>query len=61
MDESSEITAIPTLLQELELKGSTISIDAMGCQHEIAELIVEAEEDCILAPKGNQGGSLRGS
>ena len=45
MDKSNEITAIPQLLDELELKGSTISIDAMGCQHEIADQIVEAEAD----------------
>lgn len=55
MDKSNEITAIPQLLDELELKGSTVSIDAMGCQHEIADQIVEAEADYILALKGNQG------
>ena len=55
MDKSNEITAIPQLLDELELPGSTVSIDAMGCQHEIADQIVEAQADYILALKGNQG------
>lgn len=55
MDKSNEITAIPALLNELELRGSTVSIDAMGCQHEIADQIVAAQADYILALKGNQG------
>lgn len=55
MDKSNEITAIPALLDELELRGSFVSIDAMGCQHQIADQIVEAQADYILALKGNQG------
>ena len=55
MDKSNEITAIPALLEELELQGSTVSIDAMGCQHQIADQIVAARADYILALKGNQG------
>ena len=55
MDKSNEITAIPALLDELELQGSTVSIDAMGCQHQIADQIVAAGADYILALKGNQG------
>ena len=39
MDKSNEITAIPALLDELELAGSTVSIDAMGCQHGLEHVI----------------------
>lgn len=53
---SNEITAIPELLEMLFLKGSVITIDAMGCQRSIAEKIIEKEADYILAVKGNQGG-----
>lgn len=53
---SNEITAIPELLEILFLKGSVITIDAMGCQRSIAEKIIEKEADYILAVKGNQGG-----
>lgn len=51
---SNEITAIPKLLEMLELAGSLITIDAMGCQTEIAEKIVNAKADYVLAVKGNQ-------
>jgi len=51
---SNEITAIPLLLDLLTLKGSIITIDAMGCQKEIASAIIEKEADYILALKGNQ-------
>ncbi len=54
MDKSNEITAIPILLDELELQGTTVSIDAIGCQKEVAEQIISAEADYILAVKGNQ-------
>ena len=47
--------AIPALLDQLLLKGSTVTIDAMGCQKEIAKQIVSAEGDYVLALKGNQG------
>lgn len=57
-EKSNEITAIPELLQELEVGGSTISIDAIGCQKEIAHLILEKEADYLLAVKGNQGDLL---
>ena len=50
---SNEITAIPNLLKVLELKGCIITIDAMGCQKEIAEDIAE-KNDYVLALKGNQ-------
>jgi predicted transposase YbfD/YdcC len=51
---SNEITAIPKLLQLLELSHSLVTIDAMGCQTTIARDIVEAEGDYVLAVKGNQ-------
>ena len=51
---SNEITAIPKLLEMLELSGSLVTIDAMGCQTEIAKQIVEAGAVYCLAVKGNQ-------
>ena len=50
---SNEITAIPLLLELLDVKGATVTIDAMGCQKEIAEKIVEREGDYLLALKEN--------
>ena len=55
---SNEITAIPDLLELLTLKGATVTIDAMGCQREIAAKIVAKDADYVLALKGNQS-SLR--
>lgn len=52
---SNEITAIPALLDMLCLKGAIVTIDAMGCQREIARKIVAGGADYILALKGNQG------
>jgi predicted transposase YbfD/YdcC len=51
---SNEITAIPKLLEMLELSGAMVTIDAMGCQTEIARRIVGAEADFCLAVKDNQ-------
>jgi predicted transposase YbfD/YdcC len=51
---SNEITAIPQLLEMLELSGALVTIDAMGCQTEIARQIVAADADYCLAVKGNQ-------
>lgn len=51
---SNEITAIPPLLEVLVLKGCIVTIDAMGCQKNIATAIVAKEADYILAVKGNQ-------
>ena len=51
---SNEITAIPKLLQMLEVKGSLVTIDAMGCQVQIAQQIVDQQADYVLAVKGNQ-------
>lgn len=54
-DKSNEITAIPELLKLLVLKGCIVTIDAMGCQTEIVELIVAQEADYVISLKGNQG------
>lgn len=53
-EKSNEITAIPELLNLLEIAGAVVTIDAMGCQTEIAEKIVAKEADYVLAVKGNQ-------
>ena len=53
-DKSNEITAIPQLLDLLDLRGSLVSIDAMGTQVKIARKIVNAGGDYLLALKGNQ-------
>ena len=52
---SNEITAIPELLRFLEVSGCIVSIDAMGCQKEIARTILDRGADYVLAVKGNQG------
>jgi predicted transposase YbfD/YdcC len=54
-DKSNEITAIPQLLRALEVSGCIVTIDAIGCQTEIAELIIEQDADYVLALKENQG------
>jgi predicted transposase YbfD/YdcC len=54
-EKSNEITAIPKLLQMLELEGCIVTIDAMGCQTEIVERIVEKNAGYVLALKENQG------
>ncbi len=53
-EKSNEITAIPELLDMLDIKGSTITIDAMGCQKQIAEKIYQKQADYVLGLKGNQ-------
>lgn len=57
-DKSNEITAIPKLLDLLDIEGSTITIDAMGCQRDIAQKIIDKKANYVLALKGNQS-SLR--
>jgi len=51
---SNEITAIPQLLELLDLKGAVVTIDAMGCQKEIAADIIDGEGEYLLAVKENQ-------
>jgi predicted transposase YbfD/YdcC len=51
---SNEITAIPELLDALDVKGATITMDAMGCQHKIVEKIIAKQADYIVAVKNNQ-------
>lgn len=54
-EKSNEITAIPELLQALDLRGCLVTIDAIGCQTAIAGAIVEQHADYLLALKANQG------
>lgn len=54
-DKSNEITAIPVLLDLLDIDGCIITIDAMGCQKDIAKKIIENNGDYVLMLKGNQG------
>jgi predicted transposase YbfD/YdcC len=54
-EKSNEITAIPRLLEVLDLRGCLVTMDAMGTQTEIAKAIVEREADYLLALKQNQG------
>lgn len=53
-EKSNEITAIPELLDALDIRGATVTIDAMGCQTEIAKKIVAAQANYVLAVKQNQ-------
>ena len=53
-EKSNEITAIPLLLERLELDGALVTIDAMGCQTEIAEAILGKGADYLLALKDNR-------
>jgi predicted transposase YbfD/YdcC len=57
-EKSNEIVAIPKLLDLLAIEGAIVTIDAMGCQRDIAQKIVDKKADYVLALKGNQG-SLR--
>src|ERR1700674_5288558 len=52
---SNEITAVPKLLEMLSLKGTIVTVDALNCQREIAQRIVDQGGDYALALKGNQG------
>jgi len=54
-EKSNEIVAIPALLDMMSIEGAVVTIDAMGCQREIAAKIIEKKADYILALKGNQG------
>ena len=51
---SNEITAIPVLLEQINLSNTIVTIDAMGCQKDIVEQIVLGKGDCVIAVKDNQ-------
>ena len=53
-EKENEISAIPRLLERLEVRGALVTIDAMGCQHGIAETILDEGADYLLALKANQ-------
>jgi hypothetical protein len=53
-EKSNEITAIPQLLEQIELTGALITIDAMGCQKEIARDIVDGGGDFVISAKDNR-------
>jgi predicted transposase YbfD/YdcC len=57
-EKSNEIVAIPKLLEMMAIEGAIVTIDAMGCQRDIARTIIDKKADYVLALKGNQG-SLR--
>jgi predicted transposase YbfD/YdcC len=54
-EKSNEIVAIPKLLDMMAIEGAIVTIDAMGCQRDIAEKILTKKADYVLALKGNQG------
>src|ERR1700733_8406025 len=54
-EKSNEIIAIPKLLAMLAIEGAIVTIDAMGCQRDIAKAILDKKADYVLALKGNQG------
>jgi len=54
-EKSNEITAIPKLLAMLVLEGAIVTLDAMGCQRNVAQAILDKKADYMLALKGNQG------
>ncbi len=54
-EKSNEIIAIPKILDLLAIEGAIVTIDAMGCQRDIAKKILEKKADYVLALKGNQG------
>ncbi len=54
-EKSNEITAIPALVEALDLKDCVVTIDAMGCQKEIVKSIIDKKADYVICLKGNQG------
>jgi len=54
-EKSNEITAIPQLLDNIEIKGAVVTIDAAGCQREITKKIIDGKGDYVISLKGNQG------
>ena len=57
-DKSNEITAVPQLLELLDIKGCIVTLDAMGCQKDIARAILEKGANYVFGLKGNQGTAL---
>lgn len=55
---SNEITAIPELLDILDIQGCTVTIDAMGCQTKIAQKILDKKDNYLFSLKGSQGNTL---
>jgi predicted transposase YbfD/YdcC len=53
-EKSNEITAIPELIERIDIEGAVVTIDAMGCQKEIAKKIIQGGGDYVLAAKENQ-------
>jgi predicted transposase YbfD/YdcC len=54
-EKTNEISAIPKLLEMMAIEGAVVTIDAMGCQRDIARKIIDKKADYVLALKGNQG------
>jgi predicted transposase YbfD/YdcC len=54
-EKTNEITAIPELLDMLDVEGSIITVDAMGCQKSIVSQVIESKADYVIGLKGNQG------
>jgi predicted transposase YbfD/YdcC len=54
-EKSNEITAVPELIEALDLEGATVTLDAMGCQKAIAQALVDKGADYVFGLKGNQG------
>ena len=54
-EKSNEITAIPELIENIDVSGAIVTIDAAGCQKKIASQIIDADGDYIFSLKGNQG------
>jgi predicted transposase YbfD/YdcC len=57
-EKSNEVIAIPKLIDMLAIEGAILTIDAMGCERDIAQMVIDKKADFVLALKGNQG-SLR--
>ncbi len=53
-EKSNEITAIPELLDQIDIEDAIVTIDAMGCQKEIARKITSQKGKFVIAVKGNQ-------
>ena len=53
-EKSNEITAIPELLDQIDIAGATVTIDAMGCQKAIATKVIDGEGQFVIGVKGNQ-------